>query len=85
MAETERQGKRPSCGWPVPRTDDQGKTIGAKACGSEERVYNVKGHGQNTGQPRETPVCEKHLPEAWKAWDVDSAQPATPLFSRTDG
>jgi hypothetical protein len=85
MAETERQDKRPACGWPLPRTDDKGKQIGTKDCGSEERVYNVMGKGLYTGQKRETPVCEKHLPDAWKKWDVDSAQPVNPLFSRGDG
>ncbi len=79
MAETEREDKRPACGWPVPRTDDQGKRIGTKDCGSEDRVYAVKGKGQYTDRPRETPVCEKHLPDAWKAWNVDSADKIGPL------
>jgi hypothetical protein len=73
MAESERQDKRPSCAWPVERKVSGG--IERKSCGSEERVFNVKGHGKYMGRPRETPICEKHLPEAWKAWNVDSATP----------
>jgi hypothetical protein len=75
MAETERQDKRPSCAWPVDRKDDAGKVTGQKPCGSEDRVYSVKGNGIYTGRARETPICEKHLPDVWKAWNVDSATP----------
>jgi hypothetical protein len=75
----ERQEKRPSCAWPVkrpmPRADGSGSVEVEKPCGSEDRVFNVKGSGQYTGRPRETPVCQKHLPHAWKAWRVDSADP----------
>jgi len=74
MAESERQDKRPSCAWPIPQKLDNGGTVN-KPCGSEERVYNVKGSGSYTGRPRETPVCQKHLTDAWKTWNVDSAQP----------
>jgi hypothetical protein len=79
MGESERQEKRPSCGWPVPKRDESGKQVGTRDCGSEERVYNVKGWGGWTGRPRETPICEKHLPGAWKKWKVDSATPVNPL------
>jgi hypothetical protein len=75
MAEGERIDKRPSCGWPVEQMSDDGKVVGRRPCGSEERVFNVKGHGKNIGRSRETPICEKHLPDAWKTWDVDSAEP----------
>jgi len=71
----ERQDKRPSCAWPIPQKLASGGTTTSKPCGSEERVFNVKGSGQYTGRPRETQVCEKHLPDAWKAWNVDTAQP----------
>jgi hypothetical protein len=68
----ERQDKRPQCEWPVKRKTDSGGTI-EKPCGSEERVFNVKGNGQYTGRPRETPICERHLQDAWRTWHVDSA------------
>ena len=71
MAETETQAKRPSCAWPVKKEGYQYP----QPCGSEERVFTVKGSGNHTGRPRQTPICEKHLPEAWKAWNVDSAEP----------
>jgi len=74
MAETERQDKRPSCAWPVEKKQASG-SITSKPCGSEERVFNVKGQGRYTGRPRETPVCEKHLPEAIKSWNWDEAVP----------
>jgi hypothetical protein len=74
MAEGERQDKRPSCGWPVIEKLSTGSTT-SHPCGSEDRVFNVKGRGQHTGLPRETPVCEKHLLDAWKSWNVDSADP----------
>ena len=77
--QTEQQDKRPVCDWPVAKTNAQGKQIGIKPCGSEERVYNVGGRGLWTGRPRDTPICEKHLPEAWKKWNVDSAVPVRPL------
>jgi hypothetical protein len=70
MTEIERQEKRPSCGWPVAQ-----QAGGTKPCGSEERIFNVTGKGLYTGRTRETPVCEKHLVEAWKQWNVDSANP----------
>jgi len=77
MAESERQEKRPSCGWPVPKTDDSGKPAGTRDCGSEERVYSVKGSGKYTGRPRQSNICEKHLLDAWKAWP--GVQEALPL------
>lgn len=73
MAETERQAKRPACAWPIVEKIQSGSLH--KRCGSEERVFNVKGQGSYTGRLRETPVCAKHLPDAWKAWNVDSANP----------
>lgn len=75
MAQTEQQEKRPACGWPVPKIDESRKQVGTRDCGSEERVYNVQGRGLWTGRPRATKVCEKHLPDAWKKWNVDSAVP----------
>jgi len=71
---SEQQDKRSKCAWPIPGKLAGGSTHG-KPCGSEDRVFNVKGSGRYTGRPRETPICEKHLPEAWKAWSVDSAEP----------
>jgi hypothetical protein len=73
MAEGECQDKRPTCDWPVTQ-DGQ-----SRPCGSENRVYEVHGRGRYTGMPRKTPVCEKHLSDAWKVWNVDSAQPINPL------
>jgi hypothetical protein len=78
MAETEHQDKRPSCAWPIEKKNEKGTPIGIQACGSEERVYNVKGRGKYINRPRETPICEKHLPEAWKAWKVEEAVPICP-------
>lgn len=72
---TENIDKRPKCGWPMPGGPDPAKNTGTVPCGSEERVFNVKGRGR-WGYPKETPVCEKHLPEAWKRWNVDSAEPS---------
>jgi|SRR6516225_8796443 hypothetical protein len=74
MAEGERQDKRPSCGWPIIETNAGGGTS-AHPCGSEQNVFNVKGRGKYVGRARETPVCEKHLLDAWKSWNVDSAEP----------
>jgi hypothetical protein len=73
-ATTEQKGKRSSCSWPIPQKLVSGGTT-SKPCGSEERLFNVKGSGKYTSRPRDTPVCAKHLPEAWKAWGVDSANP----------
>jgi hypothetical protein len=73
MAEGERIDKGPSCTWPITMQKD-GKSS-TRHCGSEERLFNVKGRGGYTGRPRETPVCDKHLPEAWKRWKVEEAQP----------
>jgi hypothetical protein len=73
---TEQTDKRPKCDWPVPAEPNPAKNGGTRPCGSEERVYNVKGHGR-WGWAKKTPVCEKHLPEAWKKWNVDSAEPCT--------
>ena len=79
-AEVEKPDKRPSCGWPVPNPDQ--KVKGTVPCGSEERVYTVKGKGRYTGRSRETNICEKHVPEAWKAWPgVESADPCIPTRS----
>ena len=73
----ERQDKWPQCAWPVKKTVDTqaGQVVGPRPCGSEEGVFNVKGSDQYTSRPRETPVCGKQLPEAWKAWRVDSTEP----------
>jgi hypothetical protein len=71
--ESERQDKRPACGYKVQQADGS-----SKECGSEDRVYEVSGHSRTWNTPRKTPVCEKHLPDAWKKWNVDSA---TPVFT----
>jgi hypothetical protein len=73
MAETEQISKRPACSWPI--TEQKEGKSSTRQCGSEERVFNVKGRGGYTGRPRETPVCDKHLPEAWKKWNVEEAHP----------
>jgi hypothetical protein len=79
MAENEQQDKRPACTWPVTKIDEAGKAIGRRDCGSQRRVYNITGKGLWTGRARETPVCEKHLPDAWRKWNVDGAVPVSPL------
>jgi hypothetical protein len=71
--ESEREDKRPSCGWPI--TEHSQGASSTRQCGSEDRVYSVKGRGRFTDRPRETPICAKHLNEAWKKWNVDSAVP----------
>jgi hypothetical protein len=83
MAESERPDKRPSCGWPVTEKLASGGT-GTKPCGSEERVFNVKGRGKYINRPRETPVCAKHLEDAWREWKVDSAEPIDLAAPRGD-
>jgi len=70
----EKPDKRPKCGWKITEKLADGGTT-RKECGSEERVFNVSGQGRITGRSRETPICEKHLKDAWKEWNVDSAQP----------
>ena len=75
MVEIERREKRPSCGWPVPVKVNGIPAGSTQPCGSEDRVFTIKGQGRYTGQTRETPICARHVPDAWKAWKVDSATP----------
>ena len=46
---TENIDKRPQCAWPVREpagpNADKNRGFSEKPCGSEERVYNVKGRG----------------------------------------
>jgi hypothetical protein len=69
----ERQDKRPQCDWPVREKKDGVETV--RQCKSEEKIYTVKGRGKWTGRERNTPICEKHILDAWKTWNVDSADP----------
>jgi hypothetical protein len=66
----EKPDKRPSCGYRERAQPDQPK----KACGSEDRLFNVTGAG-TWGKAKTTPVCPKHIEKAWKEWNVDSAAP----------
>jgi hypothetical protein len=76
MAEQEKPDQRPKCKWPVITKKDGVET--RKDCGSEDRIYTVRGQGLHTGRARETPICQDHLEKAWKAWNVNDAQPCTP-------
>lgn len=72
MADAERADERPRCNYPL----DNGK------CGSEDGLFKVKGNGRWTGRQRETPVCRKHLNDAWRTWTVDSAEPMGDVASK---
>lgn len=76
MAETENTGKSKiqSCKWPV-KDSSSGNGSSTKPCGAQEKLFNVKGSGKYTGRPRETPICQKHLPNSIKEWSFDSAEP----------
>ena len=69
MSNTEKLGSYPSCKWPVKENKSM------NPCGSTEKIFNVKGSGKYTGRPRETPICNKHLPDAIKHWNFDVAEP----------
>ncbi len=73
---TENVEKRPSCGYSVknPAPEARGGTI---PCGSQQDLYSVKGTGTH-GWLRETPVCGKHINDAWKNWKVESAERMKP-------
>ena len=68
MANQESVNQRPKCEYKVATP------TGRVPCGSENQIFDVKGRGRYGGV-KDTPVCAKHLPEAWKTWNVDSAQP----------
>lgn len=69
MPNEEKPDKRPKCDFKVTQKDGS-----RQPCGSEEKIYDVVGRGP-WGNQKKTPVCGKHLEEAWKKWNVDSAQP----------
>ena len=73
----EKPDQRPKCGWKVEtKTKADGKeTIERKLCGSEERVFTVKGNSRTWNRPMETPICQKHLPDVIRDWKFDSATP----------
>lgn len=73
MAETEKVDKRPACDWPLEYNVTNGTT---KRCGSEERIYNVTRRVYPPpAPPTDTPICEKHLPDAIREWHFESAAP----------
>jgi hypothetical protein len=75
MATTEQIEKRPACDWPINSMGPDGKPNGrTQPCGSEERVFEVKGHGKS-GYPKTSKVCSKHIPNAIKEWNWDSVEP----------
>lgn len=74
MAESESTNNRPKCDWQITQKDADGKTSTRK-CDSEERVFVVKGKGLYTGRSRETKVCRRHLEDAMKKWNYDTADP----------
>lgn len=76
MDNIEQNDKRPSCGWPIEESvpGAPGHKV-TKPCGSEAEIFKVKGRGLHTGRPRESDVCKKHLSDAWRKWNVDSADP----------
>jgi hypothetical protein len=77
MAEQEKADQRPRCKFKVTETIKDGGQR-ERECGSEDRVFNVTGRGKLSGMPKSTPVCAKHLEEAWRKWDVEGAEPCLP-------
>ena len=76
MGNTENtSNSRQKCVWRVKQFDSKGKAIGGQPCGSEERIFEVKGRGKYIGRPRSSPICQKHLPDAIREWDYDTAVP----------
>lgn len=74
----EKPEKRPSCGYRERVKPDGPK----QPCGSEERLYQVSGHGV-WGRPKETPVCSKHIEKAYRYWNVDSYRPLEPTSHKS--
>ena len=70
--------KRPSCGYKVKSTKPNAIPGTMEPCGSEDQIFNVKGQGKYGGGHRETPVCRKHLDDAIRDWNYDSADPICP-------
>lgn len=62
----------PRCGYTVRTKVDVGHKV--EKCNSPEVIWNVTGHGRY-GSEKKTPVCEKHIQDAWRTWNVDSAEP----------
>ncbi len=76
MSDTEKPDERPKCIWPIPAPKNaDGSGSGKAPCGSEDRLFNIKGNGGYTGRERNSPVCGKHLTDALKKWNYDSAVP----------
>jgi hypothetical protein len=69
MTETEHVEKRPECVWPV-KSDDK-----TKPCGSQEKVYEVRGQGKWTGRPRNSNICDRHLMDALRDWKWEHIDP----------
>ena len=67
-----KPGDRPKCLWQVPGGPNPTVNHGTVDCGSTEELYRVKG---NRLGAYEAPVCIKHLADAFKHWDADSAEP----------
>jgi hypothetical protein len=70
MPEQDRIDNRPSCGYKVKQADGS-----RKPCGSEDKLYNVSGNSRTWNQPRNTPVCGKHLPDAIRDWSYKEVTP----------
>lgn len=70
--DTERKRERRLCVWHLDSLGDDAHARGAIIiCGSEKRLYEVT---VTHSLPTKRPVCEKHLPAAWREWLVESAQ-----------
>jgi hypothetical protein len=74
---TDQKDQRPSCGYKVERKNEKGEPV-RENCGSEDRLFTVKGKGKYSGAPRATRVCAKHRPNVWKEWEVEEAVPYVP-------
>lgn len=70
----ETPDNRPKCKWKITEKLADGGT-NSRECGSEERIYSVKGKGLYSGRERDTPVCKEHLGDAWHKWNVEKADP----------
>ena len=72
MANHEQISNQPKCLWQVPGGPNPAVNRGTIDCGSMEGLYRIKG---NRPGAYEAPVCIKHLVDAFKHWDADSAEP----------
>lgn len=81
MANTEQVDKGRACDWPVTRRETLPNTVTGKPeetettgpCGNRKRLYEVSYRMGDLSTKDD--ICERHLLDAWKKWNVDSAAP----------